>query len=477
MPFASALSRLSVRQRLTVTIALLTSLALVAVGLTLYVLESRRIDRAIDTSLTQEVGEFRALQQNEVDPRTGAPFASADRLLEVFLEHNLPDANEQLFAFPSSGRAVYQGAPDPALQQSKDFPRVVAEMSREGGSRTAEIAGREYRIAVLPVVAGDQRGSFVVVHDVSGSRSDLHDLMTTYALLAALSVLAIAGLASWSAGRLLRPVRRLRDTARGISDGDLGGRIEVTGHDDLSDLQRTFNDMLDRLESAFVTQRQLLDDAGHELRTPLTVLQGHLEVLDLDDPDDVAATRDLLLDEIERMTRLVNDLLMLAKAQRPDFVRLAPADVETLTLGAVDRARALADRRWVLDAVARTTVPLDGQRITQALLQLSANAARHTQPGDEIGIGSRLHGGRVELWVRDTGPGVDPALAPEIFERFTRGDESDEGFGLGLSIVCAIAEAHHGDVVLDPSDAGASPGATFRLRLPLPPRTEAGQHA
>ncbi|WP_197983478.1 ATP-binding protein [Aeromicrobium sp. CFBP 8757] len=463
----SPLSRLSVRQRLTGTIALLTTLALVAVGLTLYAIESRRIDRSIESSLSQELGEFRALQQNEVDPQTREPFASADRLLEVFLERNLPDANEQLFAFPSVGTPTYQGDPNPTLQQSSEFPALVADLSTSGGSRTLDLAGREYRVAVLPVTAGSQRAAFVVVHDVGGSRDDLHELMTTYALLAALSVVLIAGLASWSAGRLLRPVRRLRETAQGISDGDLGGRLEVTGHDDLSDLQRTFNDMLDRLESSFVTQRQLLDDAGHELRTPLTVLRGHLEVLDLDDPDDVAATRELLLDEIDRMARLVDDLLMLAKARRPDFVRPHATDVESLTHGAIDRARALADRRWVLDAVARTSVPLDGQRITQALLQLSANAARHTSPGDEIGIGSRLHEGRVELWVRDTGTGVDPAIAVDIFDRFSRGDDSDDGFGLGLSIVSAIAEAHHGDVVLDAtSDRATSPGATFRIRIP-----------
>ncbi|KQX75450.1 hypothetical protein ASD10_09855 [Aeromicrobium sp. Root472D3] len=467
MYVTSPLSRLSVRQRLTGTIALLTTLALVAVGLTLYAIESSRIDRSIESSLSQELGEFRALQQNEVDPQTREPFASADRLLEVFLERNLPDANEQLFAFPSVGTPTYQGDPNPTLQQSSEFPALVADLSTSGGSRTLDLAGREYRVAVLPVTAGSQRAAFVVVHDVGGSRDDLHELMTTYALLAALSVVLIAGLASWSAGRLLRPVRRLRETAQGISDGDLGGRLEVTGHDDLSDLQRTFNDMLDRLESSFVTQRQLLDDAGHELRTPLTVLRGHLEVLDLDDPDDVAATRELLLDEIDRMARLVDDLLMLAKARRPDFVRPHAADVESLTHGAIDRARALADRRWVLDAVARTSAPLDGQRVTQALLQLSANAARHTSPGDEIGIGSRLHEGRVELWVRDTGTGVDPAIAVDIFDRFSRGDDSDDGFGLGLSIVSAIAEAHHGDVVLDaPSDRAASPGATFRIRIP-----------
>lgn len=465
MPRTSALSRLSVRQRLTATIALLASLAVIAVGLTLYALESQRIDRSIESSLSQELGEFRALQTQN-DPATRAPFASADRLLAVFLERNLPDEHELLFAFPSSGRPTYQGEPDPTLQKSAEFPALVADLSTTGGSRTLHLDGQEYRVAVQPVVAGTERAAFVVVHDVSSNRVDLHELMTTYALLAALSVIVIAGLASWLAARLLRPVRTLRDMAHGISDGDLGQRLEVTGHDDLADLQRTFNAMLDRLESAFMTQRQLLDDAGHELRTPLTVLQGHLEVLDLHDPHDVETTRALLLDEIARMTRLVDDLLMLAKARRPDFVRLQDTDVEMLTHGALDRARALADRRWILDDVTRATIPLDGQRMTQALLQLSANAARHTQPGDEIGIGSHLVDGRLELWVRDTGTGVDPSMATEIFQRFARGQDSDDGFGLGLSIVSAIAEAHHGEVVLDPPAAhDPAQGATFRIRL------------
>lgn len=461
MPSFITLSRLSVRQRLTATVALLASLALVVVGSTLYVLESRRIDRVIEASLTQEIGEFRALE-SENDPQTRKPFASADRLLTVFLQRNLPDDHEALYAFRASGGPTYQAEGDNLLLGSSAFRRLVERLEPTGGTGTVTVGGSEYRVAVQPVSQGGSTSAFVVTHDVSASREDLRELMITYALLAALSVILIAGLASWIAGRLLSPVRRLRDTARGITDGDLGGRLQVTGHDDLSDLQRTFNDMLDRLESAFVTQRQLLDDAGHELRTPLTILRGHLEVLDASDPADVAATRTLLLDETDRMSRLVNDLLMLAKARRPDFVALQPTDVETLTHGVLERARALADRTWLLDGVARGNTQLDGQRITQALLQLADNAARHTQAGDEIGIGSRHHEGRLELWVRDTGPGVAPELRTQIFERFTRGDDNDEGFGLGLSIVRAIAEAHGGDVVLDDTAVGA----TFRLRLP-----------
>lgn len=463
--------RYSVRQRLTLAVAVLTAAALVAVGATLFVLESRRIDRVIDASLAQEVGELRRLQAEGVDPETGNRFADPDRLISFFLSRNVPDAEENLWQFPVTGKPTFVGEGQRVLRTSPRFPALVERLGTTGGVADLDIGGRDYRVAVQPVEQGRQRAAFVVSHDVSGSREQLNELMVTYALLSALSVVLISAVASWLAGRLLSPVRRLRETAQGITEGDLSGRLDVTGNDDLSELQRTFNDMLDRLEEAFASQRRLLDDAAHELRTPLTVLQGHLEVLDLTDPDDVRTTRVLLLDEIDRMTRLVNDLLLLAKAERPDFVRLEGTDVEALTVGVLERARGLAERAWVLDGVARTTSQVDPQRITQALLQLADNAVRHTEPGDEIGIGSRLHEGNLELWVRDTGTGVSPTLRETIFERFAQGEDEQAGFGLGLSIVSVIAEAHDGRVVLDaPDGAGPGPnsgaGATFRLVVP-----------
>ncbi len=403
-PRADGPPRFSVRQRLPAAVALLTAAALVAVGATLFVLESQRIDRAIDASLGQEVGELRRLQAEGVDPETGRPFTSPDRLITFFLSRNVPDADENLWQFPVSGTPTFVGEAQRVLRTSPRFPALVERLTRRGGVADLDVDGRTFRVAVQPVQQGDERAAFVVTHDVDGSRAQLRELMVTYALLSALSVILISAVAS---------------------------------------------------------QRRLLDDAAHELRTPLTVLQGHLEVLDPTDPDDVRTTRTLLLDEIDRMTRLVHDLLLLAKAERPDFVRLERTDVEALTLGALERARGLADRSWVLDAVARTHVDVDPQRLTQALLQLADNAVRHTRPGAEVGIGSRVHDGHVELWVRDTGAGVPSALRGTIFERFTQGDGEQAGFGLGLSIVAAIMEAHEGRVVLDPP--GATSGATFRL--------------
>lgn len=454
--------RFSVRHRITAAVALLTAIALLAVGLTLYAVELRRVDRVIEESLQQEITEFRNLQVDGNDPDTGKKFASGDRLLSVFLSRNFPDSNEMIFAFPLTGKTTYQGEPDPRLQRSKAFASLVDRMKATGGTESLDIGPTEYRVTVQPVHEGSQMGALVVTHNVSAAQAELNYLMVTFGLVGTLALLIIAGLASVIAGRLLKPVRSLRETAQGITDGDLSARLVVTGNDDLSELQRTFNDMLDRLELAFVTQRQLLDDAGHELRTPLTVLRGHLELVDADNPDDVRATRALLIDEIDRMARLVGDLLLLAKSQRPDFVRHQPVDVAILTQDVMDKIRALGARQWIFDQSAEGTADIDGQRITQALLQLADNAVRHTHEGDEIHLGSRLVDGQLQFWVRDTGPGVRPEFRELIFERFRRVDRDDEGFGLGLSIVSAIAEAHGGGVSLDPTE----PGATFRLSIP-----------
>ena len=304
----------------------------------------------------------------------------------------------------------------------------------------------------------------MVTHDISASRAELRDLLTTHAIVSGIALLIVTALASLLAGRLLRPVRVLSDTAHRISDGDLSRRIEVTGNDDLTELQETFNAMLDRLEQAFSAQRQLLDDAGHELRTPLTVLRGHLDVLDTHDPADIAATRALLLDEIDRVTRLVEDLLMLAKARRPDFVQPALTDLRQLLHDVLAKSEALGDRRWVLDSVPDLDVELDGQRVTQALLQMVDNAVKHTAAGQEIGLGAARADRHLDFWVRDTGPGVSPADRAAIFERFHRGlDVDDGGFGLGDGAHDGQAEAHGGHVVVDDTAAGA----TFRIQIPL----------
>jgi signal transduction histidine kinase len=211
---------------------------------------------------------------------------------------------------------------------------------------------------------------------------------------------------------------------------------------------------------------------AHELRTPLTIIRGHLEVLD-EDPDERTESIALVTDELDRMSRYVSDLLVLARADEPSSLRLEPVDLGEMTTALIQKAEALGARRWVLDEAPPAGVVaavVDVDRLNQAMLNLAANAVEHTGEGAEIGLGVRVDGDRAQLWVRDTGRGVEPAVAATLFDRHARGASSrvtrPEGMGIGLSIVSAIARAHRGAV-----DVSSCPGAgaTFTLTIPLDP--------
>lgn len=273
--------------------------------------------------------------------------------------------------------------------------------------------------------------------------------------LVSLGTLLLAGVISWLvAGRILRPVRQVQEAAAEITEHDLTRRITV-GDDDVSGLAATFNRMLDRLEEAFRAEQRFVDDAGHELRTPITVIRGHLELMD-DDPASREVTMRIVTQELDRMSRIVTDLLALAKADRPDFVRLGEeVDLPTLTISLEAKVSALADRSWRLAHVAEGTARIDTQRVTQAVLQLAHNAVQHTADGDAITLSSDVVvdpelGPALTISVADTGPGVPVAEREHIFERFAHGEPPDgrrhSGAGLGLSIVRAIAEGHGGRV-------------------------------
>ena len=188
----------------------------------------------------------------------------------------------------------------------------------------------------------------------------------------------------------------------------------------------TFNEMLDRLEEAFRIQRQFVDDAGHELRTPITIIRGHLEVAE-DDPEERLRTNALVMDELDRMNRIVNDLLVLAKAKQPDFLDLATVDLRALTEDLHAKATALATREWRLEDVGQGLIVADRQRLTQAVVQLAQNATEHTGDGEEIALGSAVANGRVRLWVRDSGAGIPLEDQERIFQRFARTGDGRRG--------------------------------------------------
>jgi signal transduction histidine kinase len=173
----------------------------------------------------------------------------------------------------------------------------------------------------------------------------------------------------------------------------------------------------------------------------------------------------VIQDELDRMNRFVDDLLLLVRASRPDFLRPEPLDLDLLTHEMFAKARLLGDRAWVLEGTGIGLVEADPQRITQAVTNLAANAVNHTGPGEPIWIGSSLGGDEARIWVRDEGPGIPTEEQRLIFERFARSQSvrGSGGAGLGLAIVKAVAEAHGGRVELE-STLGR--GARFAIVIP-----------
>ncbi len=376
----------------------------------------------------------------------------------------MPDDDELLVGQLAGEGNDIAPVQDPLFDEQV-YRDAIEPLLTEGGTTRIESEQGEVMITAQPVRIRDQAGALLVINLLEEDRDEIRSTMRTYAIVATLSLFLIVLVAFWQAGRLLAPLRAVRRTAEEITETDLSQRLPVSGNDDVTALTRTFNGMLDRLDVAFTGQRQLLDDAGHELRTPLTILQGHLELLDADDPVEVAETREMLLDEVDRMRRLVDDLILLAKSERPGFLAVGPVDVAALTEAVLAKATALGERDWSTDEVAHVSIEADDQRITQALLQLAHNAVKHTSPGDEVAVGSTYDGSAVLWWVRDTGTGVPDADRTRIFERFGRARSTDtEGFGLGLSIVTAIARAHGGDAWLDDVYRG---GARFVISIPV----------
>ena len=214
-------------------------------------------------------------------------------------------------------------------------------------------------------------------------------------------------------------------------------------------------------------QRQFLVDASHELGTPITVALGHAELIEQTATDQgVAADARVVTGELARLRRLTNRLLLLASAGTPGFLHVAPVATDSLILGALERWGHVP-RHWRLGEAAEATVPGDADRLVVALDALLENAVAHTEPGDRIEVSVRLEDAKAVIAVADSGCGIPSADLDHIFGRFTRAEpyrsRKAGGFGLGLPIVQAIAEAHHGSVRVH---SASGQGATFEMVIP-----------
>ncbi len=421
-----------------------------------------RIGDQVQQSLTEKVDAFSRLSEGGVDPQTGKPFrGSLENVFNSYLSRTVPLDKGALVTF-IDGQVYRISTADPAAQG------LVRAVSSEGSTTEPSAGDISSSLGTASYVAipveghGGQKGALVAAAPLGDARDQVESAVRI-AIGVSIVVMLLATLFIWlAAGRAIAPLQALASTARRISDTDLSRRISVRGNDEIAGLGRTFNGMLDRLDSAFRSQRAFMADVSHELRTPITIIRGHLETIS-DDPVERREELEIVTDELDRMTRLVDDLLVLARSSRPDFLRAERLDLDLLTNDLFSKARQLGDRDWGLDSVALGIVQADRQRLTQAVMNLADNAVRHTDAGARIALGSAVDGEAARIWVRDSGPGISQADQERIFERFTAGDNRG-GAGLGLAIVRAIAEAHGGHVELD---SAPGLGATFTIVIPI----------
>jgi signal transduction histidine kinase len=300
----------------------------------------------------------------------------------------------------------------------------------------------------------------------------LHRLLIEYLFALGVMTMIAVGSGWWLAGRALRPLRDITATARRVSGENLGERIALVGPaDELKELADTFDGMLERLDAAFASQRHFVANASHELRTPLAIMRTEVDVT-MADPEasqqELRAMGEAIRETIDRCERLIESLLMLARSEgakgREESVDLAALAADCIT----DlHARAEEADVTVKDHLAPAWTHGEPGLLERMIANLIDNGIRHNESGGFLDVSTRSSNGRVELVVANGGRRIDPADAETLADPFRRLNRSIGGFGLGLSIVKSVAQAHGGTAEITAPDTG---GLRVRIELPASPR-------
>ncbi len=413
---------------------------------------------------------------------SGQPYGSTSTLLMVLVPgagaaFNHPEiVNTTL---PETDETAPDEAQEGVLAQRLLVPHLGYSVARVPDVGKMQILERSVMVGRLRAIVGGGEPLAIVDRAQAG-------VARTFGLAGAVT-LALALFASYLAGaRVSAPLRRMAAVATRVDAGELEPRMDsLVGGGEVKVLSDAFNRMLDRLAGELKGQREFIADASHELRTPITVIRGQLEVLAAEpDPTaaDVRRTEQHVQREIIRISRLVDDLLLLAQAEHTDFLRYERFDLPVFVEQLWDGISLTAARRFELGPVPDGTLKADPDRLAQALRNLARNAVGHTrEPDGLVRLEVEAVGyGQIRFTVLDDGPGIPAAERERIFERFHRTDparsRSEGGAGLGLAIVRAIAEAHHGEVSAAEPKTGAV-GARVELMLPGFDSTPAGLRA
>jgi two-component system OmpR family sensor kinase len=465
--------RLSLRARLLLAVVVLAAIGLVAANVATYsTLSTYLLDRT-DSTLDQTAETLRR-------PGPGGGIRSAppgtfvqvrsldgDTVVATFSGATLPGASVPAPKLPGTVKP-------PALNRSQEAVRYFTVGGAHGGP--------EYRVRAS--IAQADEAMLLVASSLRDVHSTLHRLLAIELVVTALVLAAIAGLGLWLVRLGLRPLDAIGETASAIAAGDLSRRVErAEERTEVGRLGLALNSMLARIESSFRAQeaserklRRFVADASHELRTPLSAVRAYSELYDrgaAERPDDLERSMQGISRESERMSVLVEDLLLLARLDDGRPLEREPVELDEVVGEAVETAQAVDPERAIELHAEPATVLGDRVRLRQIVDNLLANVRAHTPAGTPASVSVRRKNGSAEIAVTDAGPGLDEEHLEHLFERFYRADASRSrasgGVGLGLAIVAAVAEAHGGT-----ASASSRPGEGTTVAIALPLARDAG---
>ncbi|TMC08424.1 MAG: HAMP domain-containing protein [Chloroflexi bacterium] len=453
---------LSLRTRLTLIWSAISLLVLIGLELVTIAVLNAQTDGTVDRDLALEVRQYQQVVAGAADP---ADFrARAQAFLQQDRDSGAGFAAVYLIQFPDGSRLTNTG--DVAIQAT------MANAAATPGQpvTTHDPRAGDLRLVAIPVDQDGRRIADVsIAVPLGGVQSALGAPLGPLLIGNALLVVLGAILAHAVIGRALAPVRDITRTAAVITDGDLSRRIGYRGpRDEVGNLAETFDAMLGRLQSGFQQRQSFYALASHELRTPLTIVRGHLDILrraSRPSPSDIRDTLDIVLQEVDRISVDVGDMLLLGRMLLGQPGPRRPVDAVDVLASVHRKARGLAARDWRVDAEAPVPVLADPEQLGRALLNLVTNALRHTRDGDLVRLTARTTDGWAEIEVADSGQGIAAADLPHVFDPWYRAGRRDGKVGgLGLVIVREVALAHGGRVEVASRVGG---GTAFTIRLPL----------
>jgi two-component system OmpR family sensor kinase len=454
---------LTLRARLTLWYTSVLAGVLLIFGATVYILLSASLFRQVEDTLQRTADDILRASQFQI---AGIPLSTVQLELEL-------TANIFVQVFDAEGNLIQQTMNFSQENHPFDETTLNAEIPIFS---SVILDGTRFRVLTVPVPRGnnDQIVAYLQLAESLQNIDQTRELLIFILVGGGIVVIILAAVVGWvTASTALRPIEEITESALQITrTDDLSRRIPITGSakDEVGKLILAFNETLERLENLFETQRRFLADVSHELRTPLTAIRGNVDLIRrMGEADPISL--DAIASEVDRMTRLVRDLLILVQAETGKLPLAQDiVELDTLLLEVFQQAKVLANNKLEIKIGLedQASVHGDRDRLKQVLLNLVANAIDHTPSGGTIILGLSCIDDYARLTVTDSGPGIPKEDLPHIFERFYRVESSRKrkdsgGAGLGLSIAYWITRSHNGKIEVA-SEVGK--GTTFSVWLP-----------